>query len=71
MVRGLRGELMRWLPELSEASDETVAAVDLLTSFEAWDRLRIEQRLGRERARAVVESTVLALIEAMPSGEGV
>ena len=34
-----------------------------MTSFEAWDRLRTEQRLGRERAQAAVERAVLALLD--------
>jgi len=62
LVRGLRADLMRWLPELRSAPEDVVNALDLATSFEAWDRLRIEQRLGRERAQAVVERTVLALV---------
>jgi AcrR family transcriptional regulator len=62
LVRGLRADLMRWLPELRSASEDVVHALDLATSFEAWDRLRTEQRLGRERAQAVVERTALALV---------
>ncbi len=71
LVRGLRAELMRWLPELATAGDEVIAAVELVTSFEAWDRLRSDQRLGRDRARAVVEASVRALLMASPGiGEG-
>jgi AcrR family transcriptional regulator len=62
LVRGLRADLMRWLPELRSAPEDMVNALDLATSFEAWDRLRTEQRLGRERAQAVVERMVLALV---------
>ena len=62
LVRGLRGDLMRWLPELRSAPEDVVNALELATSFEAWDRLRTEQRLGRERAQAVVERMVLALV---------
>jgi AcrR family transcriptional regulator len=62
LVRGLRADLMRWLPELRRAPDDLVDALDLATSFEAWDRLRTEQRLGRERAQASVERMVLGLL---------
>jgi AcrR family transcriptional regulator len=62
LVRGLRADLTRWLPELRSAPEDVVNALDLVTSFEAWDRLRTEQRLGRERAQAVVERMVLALV---------
>jgi AcrR family transcriptional regulator len=62
LVRGLKTELLRWLPELRHAPAEIVDALELATSFEAWDRLRSEQRLGRARARATVERAVLALV---------
>ena len=62
LVRALRADLTRWLPELRRAPEDVVDALDLATSFEAWDRLRTEQRLGRERAHAVVERIVLGLV---------
>ena len=62
LVRGLRDELLRWLPELRTAAAGLIEALDLATSFEAWDRLRTEQRLGRERAQATMEHMVLRLV---------
>jgi hypothetical protein len=62
MVRVLRADLDRWLPELVRAREDLVDALDLATSFETWDRLRTEQRLGRERAHAAVERMVLGLV---------
>src|ERR1700687_1824773 len=62
LVRGLRTDLRRWLPELRRAPAGIADALDLATSFEAWDRLRTGQRLGRERARAAVEQMVVALV---------
>jgi AcrR family transcriptional regulator len=62
LVRELRADLMRWLPELRRAPASVVDALDLVTSFEAWDRLRTEQRLGRERTQAAVERMVLCLV---------
>jgi AcrR family transcriptional regulator len=62
MARELRADLLRWLPELGRAPEE-LAALELLTSFEAWDRLRSEQRLSRERAEAALERAVLALVD--------
>jgi AcrR family transcriptional regulator len=62
LVRELRADLLRSLPELSEAPAETIDAIDLITSFEAWDRLRADQRLSRERAEATLERAVLALL---------
>ncbi len=62
MVRVLRADLDRWFPELRRAPAALADALELATSFEAWDRLRTEQRLGRERAHAAVERTVLGLV---------
>jgi AcrR family transcriptional regulator len=68
LVRGLRAELLRWLPELRRAPAATVDAFDLATSFEAWDRLRSEQGLARARAQGAVDRLVLALVATLPGG---
>ena len=62
LVRALRDDLVRWLPEVRRAPAGVADALDLATSFEAWDRLRTEQRLPRGRAHAAVERIVLALV---------
>jgi len=62
LVRALRTDLLRWLPELRRTPAAILDALDLATSFEAWDRLRSEQGLGRARAQTAVEQTVLALV---------
>lgn len=61
--RRLRERLLLWLPELRDAPDELLEAADQATSFEAWDRLRSHQRLGYKRAHAVMQLTVLALLD--------
>jgi AcrR family transcriptional regulator len=63
LVRELRAALLRSLPELAGAPAETVEGVDLLTSFDAWDRMRTDQRLSRERAQATLARALLALLE--------
>ena len=67
LVRGLRAHLLRWLPELRRAPAAIVDALDLATSFEAWDRLRSEQGLSRARAQAAVERVVGALVKELRS----
>jgi AcrR family transcriptional regulator len=66
LVRALRANLLRWLPEVRHAPAGVADALELATSFEAWDRLRTEQRLGRERAQAAVERMVLCLVAELP-----
>jgi AcrR family transcriptional regulator len=68
VVRELRAALWRCLPELERAPAELAEAFELAASFEAWDRLRSEQRLGPARARAVLERIVLALVRELPEG---
>jgi AcrR family transcriptional regulator len=63
LVRRLRAALWLWLPELASAPAELAAAIELVSSFEAWDRLRVEQRLSRERAEATLSRVMQTLIE--------
>ena len=63
LVRELRAALLRALPELSDAPADQVETIDVLLSFEAWDRLRTDQRLSRERAQSALERAVLVLVE--------
>jgi len=61
-VRMLRAHLHRALPEVGELSPALQQAVELVTSIEAWDRLRCDQGLGKERAQEVVRDAVLRLL---------
>ena len=62
MVRGLRANLRRALPEIDTAPAPLRQAVELLLSYEAWQRLRHDQGLGKERAQEVLRDSVLALL---------
>jgi AcrR family transcriptional regulator len=68
LVRDLRADLLRRFPELERAPEALVEALDLAASFEAWDRLRSEQRLGRERAQAALERLVQPLARELAAG---
>ena len=63
LVLRLRKRLLRWLPELRGAPADLVEALDQATSFEAWDRMRSDQRLSRPRAQAAMHRATRALIE--------
>jgi AcrR family transcriptional regulator len=63
LARQLRAGLRRWLPELGAAPLDLRAAVELVTSFEAWERLRGEQGLGPLRARTVMTSAAEAILQ--------
>lgn len=59
----LRERLLHWLPELRSAPPALVEALDQATSFEAWDRLRNDQRLSRSRAHAAMHFATASLLK--------
>ncbi len=61
----LRERLLRWLPELRDAQPALLEALDQATSFEAWDRLRGDQRQSRPRAQAAMAYATQALVTAL------
>jgi hypothetical protein len=63
LILGLREQLQRWLPELRAAPADLIEALDQATSFEAWDRLRDDQRLSRPRAQTAMDRATGALVE--------
>jgi len=64
LQRVLHDDLRAWLPEVAGLPAEAAEAVDLVTSFEAWDRLRADRQLGVQAAAAVMEHAVRALLPA-------
>ena len=62
-TRVLRRDLRRWLPEVETVPSDVADGVEMILSFEAWNRLRIEQKLGLRRATGVMRLAVLALME--------
>ncbi len=61
-VRELRANLRHALTEIESLPAPMQQAVELVTSYEAWSRLRSEQGLGRERAAETVRVALLALL---------
>ena len=63
MNQRLRADLSEALASAFEEAPEGVLEVcDLLTCFEAWERLRVDQRLGKDRASAILEEALLKLL---------
>ena len=62
MARELRADLLAWLPEI-RSDRATLEALDVALSFETWDRLRTDQRLGRDAACSVVDRLVQSLLD--------
>jgi AcrR family transcriptional regulator len=66
-AEGFRATLLGVLePHLRGTAAETVAdtveALDLLLSFEAWERLRHQQKTGVKRAQQILAAAALALL---------
>ncbi len=60
MRRSLRKALS---PELVGLTADSVEALDAILSFETWDRLRSNQRLGPIQSARVIEKTALVLLQ--------
>lgn len=61
-VKQQRSLLLAQLPELEQAPRDLADAIEVATSFEVWDRLRADQRLGAARAMEAVERAVCVLV---------
>jgi AcrR family transcriptional regulator len=59
----MRTRLKSLLPEAIAGDEAVFETIDLLLSFETWQRLRMEQGLPVEKARAIVEAQVDRLVE--------
>lgn len=64
LVTALREILKRELPPEIASDPLRLEALDLLMSFEAWNRLRREQGLTLRRAREVLENAVQRILSA-------
>jgi AcrR family transcriptional regulator len=60
-IRVMRRDLRRWLPEIEAAKSQVADALEMILSFEAWNRLRIDQRLSLRRTAVVLRQAVLDL----------
>ena len=70
MTRRLRADAAAFLaPELESGPETLLDAIAMLTSYEAWEHLRTEQRLGRDRASRVIEQSVHALLSGYAAAE--
>ncbi len=61
MIRDLRLDLERTVPELLRAPEPIAHALEMVLSFEAWDQLRTDQRLSQREAREAMGGLVEAL----------
>ncbi|MDE2462219.1 MAG: TetR/AcrR family transcriptional regulator [Alphaproteobacteria bacterium] len=62
VTRLQRGALSQILPREVKSDESLFNALELLLSFESWRRLRKDQHLSVQKARAVIERTISALI---------
>lgn len=63
-VKALREILIGLLPAKIARQSQLVEAMDMLLSFEAWQRLREDQNLDIARARRVLKETITSLLRA-------
>ena len=61
-TRVLRRDLHRWLPEVERVPNEVADALEMILSFEAWNRFRMEQKLGLRRTAGTIRLAVEILL---------
>lgn len=66
MLRAMLETTVR--PHLGEAPESTLEILDVLLSFEAWDRLRETQKLGAKAAEQAIADAALALAKESKQG---
>jgi TetR/AcrR family transcriptional regulator, regulator of autoinduction and epiphytic fitness len=67
LARNLRGQLeVLFAPELHPDDPVQLDAIDVCTSWEAWERLRTQQRLSVAATRRVLAFTLQRLLVASP-----
>jgi AcrR family transcriptional regulator len=67
-VKALRDILIGHLPAKVARQSQLVEAMDLLLSFEAWQRLREDQRLDIAKARRVLKGAIASLLREHAAG---
>jgi AcrR family transcriptional regulator len=63
LIDQLDRDLVLWLPEVADLPTGLRAGVELIASYEAWDRLREEQCLGPRQTITVLEATLEKLLD--------
>jgi AcrR family transcriptional regulator len=65
-IRTLRRDLRRWLPELEAAAPDLEAGLEMILSFDAFNQLRSDRKLGIRKTHAVLRRLVLGLMAGFP-----
>lgn len=60
-IKIFRRDLQRSVPEVESAPSEIGDGLEMALSFEAYNRLRLDQRLSSKRTLAAIRATVLGL----------
>lgn len=70
-VSSMRSRLTSVLPSDIRGRQPLFEAIDLALSFEAWQRLRVEQQLCVAEAREAIATLLSHLLPAQPDADGV
>ena len=63
--RALRADLLLWLPELKTGESELLNALEMILSFESYERLRVDQKLSVRKSHAAIGRATRALLASL------
>lgn len=64
LVKALKVDMYRWLPELNDTPKETQMTVEALLGFETWDRMRRYAGETQKQCGEAVFSSIMTLLNA-------
>ena len=60
-----RADILFWLPEIKADDSPLLSALEVLLSFEAYERLHVDQKLSTRKAQATISLATRALLASL------
>ena len=64
-IRMFRADILFWLPEIKADDSPLLSALEVLLSFEAYERLHVDQKLSTRKAQATISLATRALLASL------
>jgi AcrR family transcriptional regulator len=64
-IRMFRADILFWLPEIKADDSPLLSALEVLLSFEAYERLHVDQKLSTRKSQATISLATRALLASL------